>query len=143
METVSVVGHLSAVESSYLNARKLHNLRQKPSKHRISDNVNVVQLREKIHNEILAQVKEFLTGFFEKNPEAVERISKGEIPEYFNVDNTTRRILNIYFSRFEEGQNKEEFVAHAKDIIKQAYGDVEGLVRELPEIVFSRHARKL
>ncbi len=106
-----------------------------------SDNVNVVQLREKIHNEILAQVKEFLASFFDKNPEAVEQISKGEIPEYFNVDNTARRILNIYFSRFEEGQNKEEFVARAKDIINQAYGDVQGLVGDLPEIVQQTRAK--
>ena len=101
----------------------------------VPENSEIVQLRAEIHSEILSQVNNFLEVFFEKNPEAAEQVGRGEIPEYFNVDNTARRILNIYFSRYEEGQNREEFTARAKSIIEQAYTDVKGLVGELPDIV--------
>lgn len=95
----------------------------------------VAGLREAIHAEVLAQVKYFLGVFFEENPEAVEQVSRGEIPEYFNVENTARRILDIYFAYYEEGQERTAFVERAKSIIEQAYGDVEGMVGVLPDIV--------
>jgi len=95
----------------------------------------VAGLREAIHAEILAQVKDLLGVFFEENPEAVEQVSRGEIPEYFNVENTARRILDIYFAYYEEGQERTAFVERAKSIIEQAYADVEGMVGTLPDIV--------
>lgn len=93
------------------------------------------QLKAQIHDEVLKQVKGFLGNFFEENPEAVEQVSRGEIPEYFNVENTARRILDIYFNYYQEGDDKEAFVERAKGIIEQAYGEVAGLVGELPGIV--------
>jgi hypothetical protein len=93
------------------------------------------QLRETIRKEILEQVKSFLGSFFENDPEAVEQVGNGEIPEYFNVDNTARRILNIYFSHYQEGDDKMKFAERAKSIIEQAYGDVGEIVGDLPEIV--------
>ncbi|MFC1553835.1 hypothetical protein ACFL7D_04290 [candidate division KSB1 bacterium] len=99
------------------------------------NNGEVAEIKQLIHEEVLKQVKGFLGAFFEENPEAVEQISRGEIPEYFNVENTAKRILDIYFVRFEEGEDREEFVARAKSIINQAYGDVEGMVGDLPDIV--------
>ncbi|MFC1564554.1 hypothetical protein ACFL6G_06425 [candidate division KSB1 bacterium] len=96
---------------------------------------DVTKLKSLIHEEVLAQVKDSLGTYFKENPEAAEQVSRGEIPEYFNVENTARRILDIYFSRYEEGEDKTSFVERAKEIINQAYGDVEGMVGELPEIV--------
>ncbi len=84
----------------------------------VPGNSEIVQLRAEIHSEILSQVNNFLEVFFEKNPESAEV-----------------KYLNIYFSRYEEGQNREEFTARAKSIIEQAYTDVKGLVGELPDIV--------
>ena len=99
------------------------------------DIADIARLREAIHAEVLAQVKYYLGTFFTENPEAVEQVSRGEIPEYFNVENTARRILDIYFAYFEEGQDRTAFVERAKSIIEQAYGDVAELVGELPAIV--------
>lgn len=95
----------------------------------------IAGLREAIHAEVLAQVKYFLGVFFEENPEAVEQVSRGEIPEYYNVENTACRILDIYFAYYEEGQERTAFVERAKSIIQQAYADVEGMVGTLPDIV--------
>ncbi len=96
---------------------------------------DVAKLKDLIHKEVMAQVKDSLGAFFIENPEAAEQVSRGEIPEYFNVENTARRILNIYFSRYEEGEDKQAFVERAKEIINQAYSDVEGIAGDLPEIV--------
>ena len=101
----------------------------------------IAWLRNAIHAEVLAQVKDFLGTYFEENPEAVEQISRGEIPEYFNVENTARRILNIYFATYEEGQDRKTFVERAKGIIEQAYADVAGMVGELPDIVLQTRAK--
>jgi hypothetical protein len=96
---------------------------------------DVAKLKELIHREVLAQVGDSLGAFFKENPEAAEQVSRGEIPEYFNVENTARRILNIYMPYYEEGEDKQAFVDRAKDIINQAYSDVGGMVGELPDIV--------
>ncbi len=91
--------------------------------------------KEKIKNEILEQTKQLLARFFEKNPEALKEIQQGKIPEYFNVENTARRILNIFFSRY-DGEDPEVFVNRVKKIINQAYKDVENIIGgSLPEIV--------
>lgn len=80
------------------------------------------------------ELKQSLEEFFAQNPEALEQIQQGEIPEYFNVENTAKRILDIYFSRY-NGEDREEFAENAKSIISQAYGEVEGMVGMLPDIV--------
>lgn len=80
------------------------------------------------------EVVESLKDFFEANPEAAEEISNGEIPEYFNVENTGRRILDIYFSRY-DGEDRQEFAARARGIIEQAYSDVSSMMGGLPDIV--------
>ncbi len=108
---------------------------KQPDKIEQVDHGQVAQLRAKIHNEILEQVKTSLGTFFKENPEAAEEVSRGEIPEYFNVENTGRRILMIYFNNFQEGDDKSSFVSRAKEIINQAYSDVEGITGGLPNIV--------
>ena len=86
------------------------------------------------------EVKDSLGQFIKENPDAAEEISNGEIPDYFNVDNTSKRILDIYFSRY-DGGDKQAFVERAKEIINQAYSDVEGEVGSLPSIVNQTHDR--
>lgn len=105
------------------------------------DVAEIAVLREDIQAEILEQVKAFLGTFFEENPEAAEEISQGIIPEYFNIENTTRRILNIYFARYEQGEDKVAFAERAKSIINQAYNDVESIVSGLPEIVLKTQSK--
>ena len=129
----------------YTDNGRLENIQRRDSSGEIEslnrDNAEIVQLRESIRNEILEQVKSFLGLFFEKSPEAVEQVVRGEIPEYFNVENTARRILNIYFSQYKEGEDKEAFAERAKSIIVQAYGDVVGIVGDLPEIVLETRSK--
>ncbi len=102
---------------------------------KLSDAAETARLREKIHQEVISQVKDFMAAFFVDNPEAAEQVSKGEIPDYFNEENTARRILDIYMPYYTEGEDKQAFVERAKGIIDQAYGDVAGLVGELPDLV--------
>jgi len=99
------------------------------------DAAEVVRLKASIRAEVLEQVKESLGTFFRENPEAVEQVSNGEIPEYFNEENTARRILDIYLRYYTGGEDRADFVESAKKIIQQAYGDVEALVGDLPGLV--------
>jgi len=80
------------------------------------------------------EANESLRDFFTRHPEAAKDIAKGEIPEYFNVENTGRRILDIYFSQF-DGNDREAFAERARGIIEQAYGEVSELTGGLPDIV--------
>jgi len=113
--------------------------------------LTTVELKEKIRleveNQFLAQLKKFidenpemkemLFEFYSNNPEALQKVAGGEIPEYFNVDNTAKRILDIYFSQY-DGGDRQEFVDRAKGIIKQAYSEVEGQFDGgLPSIVYA------
>jgi hypothetical protein len=123
-----------AVYSKKSDAQKQPNTQQADDV-KLNQTSETAQLKQLIHAEVLAQVKVFLGAYFKEHPEDLQAISQGEIPEYFNVDNTTRRILDIYFSRYQEGEDKSEFVKRAKSIIEQAYGDVEKMVGTLPDIV--------
>ena len=80
------------------------------------------------------ELKTSLGDFFRNNPEALQDISEGKVPDYFNVDNTARRILDIYFQRY-DGGDRQAFVDRAKGIVNQAYSEVEGEVGALPDIV--------
>jgi len=95
--------------------------------------LQTVQLLKKYLEEF-PEVKRNLKEFFENNPEALDQIKVGEIPEYFNVENTAKRILDIYFSRY-NGEDKKTFAERARSIISQAYHEVEQIVGTLPDIV--------
>ncbi|NVM01681.1 MAG: hypothetical protein HWN67_05070 [Candidatus Helarchaeota archaeon] len=95
--------------------------------------LQTVQLLRK-YLEKFPEVKTSLKEFFENNPETLDQIKAGEIPEYFNVENTAKRILDIFFSRY-DGEDRKAFAERAKSIISQAYRDVEQIVGTLPEIV--------
>jgi hypothetical protein len=123
-----------AVYSKKSAAQKQPNTQQAEAVN-LNQTSETAQLKQLIHAEILAQVKVFLGAYYAEHPEDLQAISQGEIPEYFNVDNTASRILDIYFSRYQEGEDKNEFVTRAKSIIEQAYGDVEKMVGTLPDIV--------
>ena len=95
--------------------------------------LQTVQLLKK-YLEKFPEVKRSLKEFFENNSEALDQIKAGEIPEYFNVENTAKRILDIYFSKY-NGEDKKTFAEHARSIISQAYSEVEQIVGTLPNIV--------
>ena len=49
--------------------------------------------------------------------------------------------MNIYFSQYKEGEDKEAFAERANSVIVQSYGDVVGLVGDLPEIVLETRSK--
>lgn len=95
--------------------------------------LQTIQLLTKYLNEF-PEVKQSLNEFFINNPEALKDIESGKIPEYFNVENTAKRILDIYFTQY-NGEDKKEFADRARGIISQAYSEVEQMVGSLPDIV--------
>lgn len=102
--------------------------------------------RAEIREDILSKTKALLFKTFEENPEFVEQIKNGIIPDYFNEKNTASRILDIYLPHYQEGDDKESFVKHAKSLISQAYGEVTeinngglpDLVNRTRELVFEK-----
>ncbi|MBI9070303.1 MAG: hypothetical protein JEY94_01825 [Melioribacteraceae bacterium] len=77
-----------------------------------------------------------LKTFYQNNPQALEQISKGKIPEYFNVENTAKRQFEIALWSYNKDDDPEEFYNKSVELINQAYGDVEKkLPFELPDIV--------
>lgn len=97
-------------------------------------NINLQQ-KFQAQRELVDQTRAFLSTYFNENPEALQDIQNGKIPEYFNEENTARRILNIFFDGY-NGEDRAAFADRAKSIISQAYGDVQTMVGgELPEIV--------
>ena len=133
---------LSLTLSTYGNEKKSTVIEQPPNteKNLLSGSA---QEKERIKNEIIEQTRALLAEFFEENPEALKDIEAGKIPDHFNAENTARRILNIYFSRY-EGEDPKTFVEQVRALIEQAYQDVEqiiggelpGIVQETRELIF-------
>ncbi len=87
-------------------------------------------------------IKEQLAQFFGSQvigaPELGETEAAGplEIPEYWNVENTARRIFAIALLGYQEGSDRVAFADRAIAMIKPAYREVgSALGFELPELV--------
>ena len=60
----------------------------------------------------------------------------GAVPEYWNKENTARRIFSIAMMGYEEGMDREQFADKAIEMVKQAYSDVRSMLGfEFPELV--------
>ncbi len=58
------------------------------------------------------------------------------VPEYWNKENTARRIFSIAMMGYTEGMDREEFADKAIEMVKQAYSDVgSALGFEFPKLV--------
>ena len=58
------------------------------------------------------------------------------IPEYWNKENTARRIFSIALMRYQEGSDRKEIAEKAIAMVKQAYRDVGSMLGfEFPELV--------
>jgi len=78
-----------------------------------------------------------LHAYFSNNPEDLKAISEGMIPDYFNVENTGQRILDIWLKPFDGSENVYDFIEKVKENINQAYSEISGLFGGLPELVTS------
>lgn len=77
-----------------------------------------------------------LKTFYQNNPQALDQISQGKIPDYFNVENTAKRQFDIALWSYNEDDDINEFYNKAVDLINLAYEDTEKrLPFELPGIV--------
>ena len=74
--------------------------------------------------------------YFTKNPEALEQIANGEIPDYWNVENTAGRMFKIVTVGVTEETNRESFYTKALDFINRAYDEVKEMIGiEFPSLV--------
>ena len=76
-----------------------------------------------------------LGAYFAENPDALEQVQNGEIPDYFNVENTGDRILDIWLSEFNGEADVNEFTDQVKEYINQAYSEVSSMFGGLPQLV--------
>lgn len=76
-----------------------------------------------------------LGAYFAENPQDWEKVQSGEIPDYFNIENTAQRILDLWMPLYNESDNVETWVSDVKDLIGQAYDEVSGMVGGLPQLV--------
>ncbi len=82
-----------------------------------------------------SRAKVDFTEYLEENPEDLEKIEQGVVPEYWNKENTAKRIFDIALLSFNKDDNKEDFYENSKKFIKQAYSEVEKLIGKLPDLV--------
>ena len=77
-----------------------------------------------------------LASYFAENPQDWEKVQNGGIPNYFNVENTSERILDIWVPYYNESEDIEEWLTQTKNLIGQAYDEVSQMVGGgLPQLV--------
>jgi|GEM_PF-1691443 len=76
-----------------------------------------------------------LASYFAEHPQDWEKVQSGGIPNYFNVENTAQRILNIWAPYYNESEDIEEWLTQTKNLIGQAYDEVSQMVGGLPQLV--------
>lgn len=81
-----------------------------------------------------------LHAYFQENPEDWQQVQMGIIPDYFNIENTGDRILDIWLGDSKGTGSSVEFLNNVKDMINQAYGEVTGMLGELPQLVLDTQA---
>jgi len=86
-------------------------------------------------SEVAQKSQESLADHFAQNPEELKEIEKGNIPEYWNQENTAKRILDIAVQGYKKDMDVDDFAKKAEDFVTQAYDEVENLVGNLPDLV--------
>lgn len=76
-----------------------------------------------------------LTEYFAANPADWEQVMQGEVPDYFNVENTGQRILDLWLPSYDESVDVETWVVETKDQLNAIYDEVAGMVGGLPQLV--------
>lgn len=81
-----------------------------------------------------------LNAYFAAHPEDWEKIGLGEIPDYFNVENTGQRILDIWIGTEPPDANVDEWIEEVKSLIGQAYDEISAMFGGLPQLVLDTQA---
>lgn len=85
---------------------------------------------------LVGMAKEELGAYFTENPDALEAVANGEIPEYWNMENTAGRMFSIVIAGFNEETDLEGFYEKALDFVNQAYDEVSFMIGfDFPPVV--------
>jgi hypothetical protein len=86
--------------------------------------------------ELVGKAHDELKSYFAENPEALQQVAAGEIPEYWNVENTARRMFGIVTAGFNPEMDVEHFYKTAVDFVNQAYSEVRDMIGfDFPSLV--------
>ncbi len=80
------------------------------------------------NKELAGMAKEELGDYFKENPEALQEIADGNMPEYWNVQNTASRMFDIVTAGFNSETDIEGFYNKALDFVHQAYDEVQLMI---------------
>jgi len=82
------------------------------------------------------KTKDELSIYFDENPEALEQVASGDIPEYWNVENTAGRMFEIVMAGVTDETDRENFYTKAVDFVNRAYDEVKEMIGfEFPSLV--------
>lgn len=86
--------------------------------------------------ELVGKAHDELKSYFAENPEALQQVANGEIPEYWNVENTAKRMFGIVTAGFNPEMDVEHFYQTAVDFVNQAYNEVHDMIGfDFPSLV--------
>ncbi len=86
--------------------------------------------------ELVGKAHDELKSYFTENPEALQQVAAGEIPEYWNVANTAKRMFGIVTAGFNPEMDVEHFYQTAVDFVNQAYDEVHDMIGfDFPSLV--------
>lgn len=88
------------------------------------------------NDKLVGQAQSDLKNYFQENPDALDEIAQGRIPEYWNAANTATRLFNILLAGYNESISRETFYEKAMALTDQAYGEVHTLIgHDFPDLV--------
>ncbi len=80
------------------------------------------------NKELAGMAKDELGNYFKENPEALKEIASGDMPEYWNVQNTASRMFDIVTAGYSGEEDLEGFYNKALDFVHQAYDEVQLMI---------------
>ncbi len=80
------------------------------------------------NNKLAGMAKDELGNYFKENPEALQEITSGKMPEYWNVENTASRMFDIVTAGYSGEEDLEGFYNKAVDFVHQAYDEVQLMI---------------
>lgn len=91
---------------------------------------------DKENTELVEGAKENLHAYFSENQQALEEVANGQVPEYWNVENTAKRLFEIVTAGVGDETERQAFYDKAVDFVNKAYDDVKLVIGfEFPPLV--------
>lgn len=103
------------------------------SKLNISLNIEINTIETRV--DFNSQGKRFSASDFLKSHSGVDFDSSIDIPEYFNVENTGQRMLDILTAGTEGDEFTDDWIEAKKSLVNKAYSEVTKMFGTLPQIV--------